>query len=204
MSPRTFALTAFVTATALAACKPTSEELTVEEEPEAIASEPVEPVSILRPDVEAETEKKDVAATESFSATVGFPEGGTQLDADALAVLEQVKSSEQFAGSAAIILRAHSDSAGSDAVNERASEARGLAVAEWLIAAGADPRRIDVIVFGEQNPVEPNALPDGAPNEAGRAANRRVEVSINEPWRTFSARDIEFDDDGASKPSDER
>ncbi|MEP0392939.1 MAG: OmpA family protein [Erythrobacter sp.] len=137
-----------------------------------------EPVSILRPDVEAETKIDDEKPAESFMATIGFPDGGAELDADALATLEQVIGSEQFASSAAIVLRTHSDSAGSDAVNERASQARGLAVAEWLIAAGAEPRRIDVIVFGEQNPAESNALPDGSPNEDGRAANRRVEVEI--------------------------
>ncbi|MEL7217243.1 MAG: OmpA family protein, partial [Pseudomonadota bacterium] len=56
-----------------------------------------------------------------------------------------------------------------------------LVVAEWLIGKGVNQERIDVIVFGEQNPAEPNALPDGSPNEAGRAANRRVEVLIVPP-----------------------
>ena len=55
---------------------------------------------------------------------------------------------------------------------------RGLAVAKWLIDNGVDAERITVIAFGEQNPIEPNALPSGAANEAGRAANRRVEIEI--------------------------
>ena len=41
-----------------------------------------------------------------------------------------------------------------------------------------EEERIEIVAFGEQNPVEPNALPDGSPNEEGRAANRRVEVTI--------------------------
>lgn len=158
------------------------------QEPEDPASSPAgdetsspEPVSILRPDVEAETVIEAAIPVESFVATVGFPDGGSELDAAALAALEQIKASAQFSQNGAIILRAHSDSAGSDAANERASQERGLAVARWLIAAGADPRRIDVIVFGEQNPLEPNALPDGSPSEAGRAANRRVDVEILTP-----------------------
>lgn len=158
------------------------------QEPEDPASSPAgdetsspEPVSILRPDVEAETVIEAAIPVESFVATVGFPDGGSELDAAALAALEQIKASAQFSQNGAIILRAHSDSAGSDAANERASQERGLAVAQWLIAAGVDARRIDVIVFGEQNPLEPNALPDGSPNEAGRAANRRVDVEILTP-----------------------
>ncbi|MEM1052934.1 MAG: OmpA family protein [Pseudomonadota bacterium] len=140
-----------------------------------------EPASILRPDIAAETAVEEGTLTESFTAVIGFPSGGSELDADALAELEQVRASTQFTQTGAIILRAHGDSAGSDVANERASEARGLAVAEWLIAAGAEPRRIDVIVFGEQNPTLPNAMPDGSPNEAGRAANRRVEIEILAP-----------------------
>lgn len=163
----------------LAGCEATTqepEEPTIT--PDVDETSPPEPVSILRPDVEAETVIDAALPVESYIATIGFPDGGSELDANAFAALEQIKASAQFSQTGAIVLRTHSDSAGSDAANERASEARGLAVAEWLIAAGAEPRRIDVIVFGEQNPVEPNALPDGSPNEKGRAANRRVEVEI--------------------------
>ncbi len=177
----------------LGACTSESEE-PAQPSPEPTASSTPDAVSILRPDVEAETEAP--APIETFTATIGFPEGGSDLDADAIAALEQVAASPQFALATPIILRAHSDSAGSDAVNERASEARGLAVAQWLIAAGADPERIEVFVFGEQNPVEPNALPDSSPNEAGRAANRRVEIEILAEVSNAS-------EDAPSEPSDE-
>jgi len=43
---------------------------------------------------------------------------------------------------------------------------------------GVAQDRISVIAFGEQNPVEPNAKPDGTPNERGREANRRVDVTV--------------------------
>ena len=155
-----------------------ADELETQSPDQKEIEESAEQVSILRPDVEAETVAANADAAEGLAATVGFPDGGRELDAGAIAQLDKVKASAPFTGNGAIILGAHSDSAGSDAVNERAAEARGLVVAEWLIAAGADPRRIDVIVFGEQNPAEPNALPDGSPNEAGRALNRRVEIEI--------------------------
>lgn len=179
MSPHYARLLPLLFIAGLSACKPATQEQAQLDDPKATPAKEAEPVSILRPDVEAETELENDGTTECYTATIGFPQGGSDLDADAIAALEQVAASEQFASSAAIILRAHSDSAGSDAANERASQARGLAVAEWLIAGGADPRRIDVIVFGEQNPAEPNALPDGSPNEEGRTLNRRVEVEIS-------------------------
>ncbi len=163
----------------LAACdsRPASEDTSPEDT--TASPKPEEPVSILRPDVE----KPDLPPPplEPLNAVIGFPDGGTDLDAGAVAALETVLASEQLSSGAPIVLRAHSDSGGTDEANADASEARGLAVAGWLIEKGVAEERIDVIVFGEQNPVEPNALPDGSANEAGRAANRRVEVLIVPP-----------------------
>lgn len=148
-----------------------------------------ETVSILRPDVEAELETTPEASLENFTITIGFPDAGSDLDGEAIAALEQVIASEQIAKGLPITLGAHSDAAGSDQANEKAAEARGLAVAQWLIEQGVDPERINLVVFGEQNPVEPNAMPDGSPNEAGRAANRRVEITVPAMSLTVSATD---------------
>jgi len=163
----------------LAGCNPQRSEDQANSDPVTEAPSPEAPVSILRPDVE----QPDLPPPplEPLTAVIGFPDGGAELDADALAALELVLASEQLATGAPLVLRAHSDSGGTDEANADASQARGLAVADWLIGKGIDQERIDVIVFGEQNPAEPNALPDGAPNEAGRAANRRVEVLIVPP-----------------------
>ena len=77
-----------------------------------------------------------------------------------------------------IILRGHSDSGGNDEGNMRASRARAEAVRDWLVDSGVDEARISLIAFGEQNPVAPNARPDGSPDPVGRAANRRVEIEV--------------------------
>ena len=60
----------------------------------------------------------------------------------------------------------------------RASQERAEAVRDWMIENGIADERITIIAFGEQNPAAPNALPDGSPNEEGRAANRRVEIEV--------------------------
>ncbi len=160
----------------LAACGGPPEGDSMSDDVAAPSPSPDEPVSILRPDVEQPAQEAE--PVEPLNVTIGFPGGGTELDADAVAALEEVVATPQYASGAPIVLRAHSDSGGSDEANADASQARGLAVAAWLIEKGVDEDRIDVIVFGEQNPIDPNALPDGSPNEAGRAANRRVEVLI--------------------------
>ena len=142
---------------------------------------PTEPVSILRPDVEAEQALAGtpLVVLDPLEVTVGFPDGGAQLDGDAVATLRDVLASVQLEEGGPIVLGGHSDTGGSDAANLRASRTRAEAVRDWLVDNGVAEDRIEVIAFGEQNPVEPNALPDGSPNEEGRAANRRVEILVD-------------------------
>ena len=182
--PLTRIIAALALTGALAACevKPDDDAGAVVDPANATPEpEASEAVSILQPDVEAEQAAATGTVPEPLNATIGFPEGGSGLDDAAIQGLREVLASGQIALGGPIVLRSHSDASGSDAVNARASQARGLAVAEWLIEQGINADRIDVIVFGEQNPVEPNALPDGSPNEEGRAANRRVELLIIPP-----------------------
>ncbi len=138
-----------------------------------------EAVSILRSDIEQPA--LPVAPLEPLNITVGFPDGGSKLDAAALLELQKVIISEQLELGGEVTLRGHSDAGGSDAVNERVSRARADQVKDWLIENDVAAGRITIIAFGEQNPIEPNALPDGTPNEEGRALNRRVEVLIPPP-----------------------
>ena len=132
--------------------------------------------SIFRPEFQVEP----IEALEEQSAlttVIRFPEG-TELTEAARAELATVLASPQMKDGGAIVLRGHSDAGGRDAVNLRVSRERAEAVRDWMVENGVDAERIAVIAFGEQNPEAPNALPDGEPDEAGRAANRRVEIEI--------------------------
>lgn len=143
------------------------------------APEEPAPVSILRPDIEPpDLPDLPEVPLQPLEVTIGFPESAMELDEAAEEKLESVARSEQVATGAPIVLRSHTDSAGSDAVNMRASQKRGELVKDWLAERGIDPARIRVIAFGEQNPIAPNALPDGSPNPRGRALNRRVEIAV--------------------------
>jgi outer membrane protein OmpA-like peptidoglycan-associated protein len=66
----------------------------------------------------------------------------------------------------------HTDSTGSDAYNQDLSERRATSVADYLSSHGVQPARIATRGFGETQPIESNET------EAGRAANRRVEIKI--------------------------
>jgi outer membrane protein OmpA-like peptidoglycan-associated protein len=66
----------------------------------------------------------------------------------------------------------HTDSTGSDAYNQALSERRAESVANFLANSGVQRARLATKGYGESQPVASNST------EAGRAANRRVEIKI--------------------------
>lgn len=177
-------LIAAAAALALAGCERAAPP--PEPEPTIAAPEtPREPVSIIRNDIEVAREAPPLAPLEM---RIGFPDGGAELSQAARAELATVLESPQVAAGGRITLRGHTDSAGSDAANLRASRARAEAVRDWLVERGVDEARIAVIAMGEQNPIRPNALPDGSENASGRAANRRVDIVVAVPEGAPEAR----------------
>lgn len=69
----------------------------------------------------------------------------------------------------------HTDSSGSDAINDPLSRDRAAAVRDYLVRHGVPAGRIQIEGRGERQPVADNATP------AGRAQNRRVEIFLREP-----------------------
>jgi outer membrane protein OmpA-like peptidoglycan-associated protein len=71
-----------------------------------------------------------------------------------------------------IQIAGHTDSQGAEAYNQDLSARRAASVGAYLSSTGVDASRINSIGLGESTPLSPN---DTA---AGRAINRRVEVTI--------------------------
>ena len=168
-------------ALAIAACGGTSNEKPADPAPTESANlepTPSEGTSIIRSDVPLE---RELPPLEPLDQRISFDEGGSELSEAAIAELETVLASRQMEAGGAIILRGHTDSAGPDEANIRASQNRAEAVHEWLVENGVSEARFTIIAMGEQNPEMPNANPDGTANDAGRAYNRRVMLSIMLP-----------------------
>ncbi|WP_010409520.1 OmpA family protein [Citromicrobium sp. JLT1363] len=163
----------------LAGCNGDEPAPAPEPTPTPVATEDgAEQASIIRPEMEVE---RPPIALEPLRATIPFGDGGSDLSEMALAELNAMLETDQWQQVERVILRGHSDAGGPDRVNMRVSEERAQAVADWLMEQGLDEEAIRVIPFGAQNPVQPNLLPNGEPNERGRAANRRVEVTLLVP-----------------------
>ena len=82
----------------------------------------------------------------------------------------------QIPAGATVEVEGHTDDQGTDAYNRTLSEARAAAVAAWLTAnAGVPAASIRTAGLGETAPAASNA------DEAGRAQNRRVVITVTAP-----------------------
>jgi len=77
-----------------------------------------------------------------------------------------------------IELGAHTDSKGSNTLNEKLSEARAKSCVDYLVGKGIDAGRLQWKGYAATHPVAPNTNPDGSDNPEGRARNRRTEFRI--------------------------
>ena len=174
-----------------------TEEVEPTPDPSATPSSNVSPAASIMRD-EDEPEEALALPSPPIELTIPFPDGAS-LDARGERLLAGIMTRAAIDEDWPVILGGHTDAAGNGDANVRASRARAEAVAAWLVERGVDDERIQVIAFGEQNPIAPNALPDGSPNEEGRRQNRRVELTIAPPPREEEEPDApsEEDNEGA-------
>ena len=93
------------------------------------------------------------------------PEGKKALDA--LVAEMKIDQVEE------ITVVGHTDSIGTEAYNQKLSERRAKTVADYLVGKGVPAAKIKASGKGESQPVADNKT------KAGRAKNRRVEVTVN-------------------------
>jgi OOP family OmpA-OmpF porin len=101
---------------------------------------------------------------------VNFEFDSAKLTASSSAMLDEAVKILKRHSDLKVELAGHTDSMGNDQYNQGLSERRAQSVADYLIAHGANAGNISVKGYGESDPVANNG------SEAGRAANRRVEL----------------------------
>jgi outer membrane protein OmpA-like peptidoglycan-associated protein len=122
--------------------------------------------------LERQDDKPDLI---TLDTDILFAFGSAELSDAAKSALRDI-SKEIADAKGEVNVVGHTDSIGSDAANQKLSEARAKAVAEQLKQGlGGSGPKIVASGKGESEPVEPNSK-DGGDNPEGRAKNRRVEI----------------------------
>jgi outer membrane protein OmpA-like peptidoglycan-associated protein len=106
----------------------------------------------------------------TLNGSVLFPTGQSTLLPIAEDRLRQVAAALADNPEGSIVVEGHTDSTGSQSLNEDLSRRRAEAVREFLVTHGVEADRVRSVGLGSSRPVADNKSPEG------RANNRRVEI----------------------------
>lgn len=106
---------------------------------------------------------------------VSFDVGRSAIKPNFAPVLNHLATSLNQNQVTTVTIIGHTDSTGSDAINNPLSFDRANAARDYLVNRGVAPRRIATDGRGSREPIADNGT------EQGRAQNRRVEIYVAEP-----------------------
>ncbi len=107
-----------------------------------------------------------------YAKTILFNSGKSTIKEESYSVLGDIVTILNEYPEAKFNVEGHTDSAGSNALNQRLSESRADSVKLYLIQKGIDQSKLFSKGYGEDRPIATNAT------RAGRAQNRRVEINL--------------------------
>lgn len=110
--------------------------------------------------------------TLNLPSSITFATNSADLNAQFYNALDGVSMVLKEYNKTVIEVAGHTDSTGSDQYNQQLSQRRASAVANYLASHGVVNQRLLTVGAGESHPVASND------SEAGRAQNRRVEMTI--------------------------
>jgi OOP family OmpA-OmpF porin len=121
---------------------------------------------------EAEVYKKENQVIIRLKA-MQFPVGQSVIMPENYGLLSKVQRAIRTFGEPDVIIGGHTDSTGSEDLNEHLSQKRADAVRQYFVANGTLPyEKIIAVGYGSMRPIASNAT------ESGRAVNRRIDVII--------------------------
>lgn len=130
-------------------------------------------VSVIDPERQLATDLEEFVSRlrQLDTAAVRFEMGSSSLLPDSADALQALSALMQRYPAFRVRIAGHTDATGSADMNLRISRERATAVATQLVARGIDRERIIATGYGATQPIADNTT------DAGRARNRRIEVS---------------------------
>ncbi len=110
----------------------------------------------------------------NIPSDISFDSGHYNIKPNLQPLLDQFAQGLNSQPQTEVRIVGHTDSTGSDAVNNPLSVQRAGSARDYLVSKGVDARRIATEGHGSKQPLADNAT------EAGRAKNRRIEIYLAE------------------------
>jgi outer membrane protein OmpA-like peptidoglycan-associated protein len=104
--------------------------------------------------------------------TINFERAKADLTSDSTQTLKDLAQIANECPSFSIQIEGHTDAEGTDERNQRLSDRRARAVADFLAQNGVEARRLTTVGYGASRPIADNATAEG------RAKNRRIEFTV--------------------------
>ncbi|WP_405411961.1 OmpA family protein [Maribacter sp. Asnod1-A12] len=120
------------------------------------------------PEVTAEVQKQ----LNDYARTILFDTGKSSIKAESTSVMVDIITILKEYPNAKFTVEGHTDSVGSEKLNQSLSESRALSVKEFLVDKGIEEFRLSAVGYGEAKPIATNNT------RAGRTQNRRVEINL--------------------------
>ncbi|TNJ47173.1 OmpA family protein [Tamlana fucoidanivorans] len=111
-------------------------------------------------------------ALNAYAKTILFDTGKSTIKAQSSEVLKNIIDILKEYPNAKFTIDGHTDSVGSESLNQKLSESRAKSVKDYLVDHGIDGARLSSKGYGESRPIDTNKT------RAGRANNRRVEINL--------------------------
>jgi outer membrane protein OmpA-like peptidoglycan-associated protein len=105
---------------------------------------------------------------------ISFDVGRAEIKPNFQPVLDRFAQTLNENPATSVRIIGHTDSTGSDAINDPLSVNRAASTRNYLVARGVNSQRIAIDGRGAREPIADNAT------DAGRAANRRVDIFVGE------------------------
>ena len=106
---------------------------------------------------------------------ISFDTGRSDIKGNFQPILQRFASTLQENPNTNVVIIGHTDSTGSDAINQPLSVDRASRTRDFLAGRGVNPNRITIEGRGSREPIASNA------DASGKARNRRVEIYVAEP-----------------------
>ena len=107
-----------------------------------------------------------------YARTILFDTGRATLKTETVSVFVDIIKILNEYPTAKFTVEGHTDSVGSEKLNQSLSEKRANSVRDFLIKEGISADRLTAIGYGEAKPIATNNT------RAGRTQNRRVEINL--------------------------